>query len=147
MRKADTTKLDQASLIIWPVAWAGLYYAITLRAVRGYELHPIQAMFLMFGMIITGFLAAAAAGIWLTFLARRARQTAVTKLAFHEVMTYGAVAGALPMTALVGVYQLAYSDPLRAVTILGAVASASVVGALSAIVTSGIVALRMGVHA
>jgi len=147
MRASRITGVDRASLIAWPGAWAGLYYAVTFRATRGEDLHPIQAGFLVLGMILTGLLAAAAAGIWLSFLARRGRHALAPRLGLREVTAYGCVGGAAPMAVLVCLNELAYTDSLRPVTMLGAVASAGLAGALSAIITSGIVALRRDARA
>ena len=142
MREARVTGIDRASHIAWPFAWAVLYYAVTLSVWWGYEVRPIQAMFLMFGMTITALVAAAAAGIWLAFLTRRARRASATELTLRELTTLGAVSGAVPMAAVVCLYELSYSDSMGAVAMLGLVASAGVAGALSSIGTSVIVALR-----
>ena len=142
MRKARITGVDRASLITWPVAWALVYYAVTLSLVWGREVHPIQAMFLMFGMAITGLVAAAAAGIWLGFLARREHRSLAAPLTVRELSTFGAISGAAPMSAVVGLYELNYADSLGPAVILGVIASAGVAGALCSIATSGIVALR-----
>ena len=140
MRHARITGVDRASLVAWPFAWALLYYALTLAAVWGREVHPIKAMFLMFGMMITGLIALAAACIWLGLLARRERLASASKLTLAEVIIFGAVGGAVPMAAVVGLYELLYVDGPGAVATLGLVASAGVAGALSSIGTSGIVA-------
>lgn len=142
MREARITKVDRASVVAWPFAWALVYYTLTLSAVWGTEVHPIQAMLLMFGMMITAVTALAAAGIWRGLLRRRERQAAATVLRFREVAAFGAVSGAIPMVAVVGLYELLFIDILGAVTMLGLVASAGFAGALSSITTSGIVALR-----
>ena len=142
MREARITGVDRASLITWPFAWALAYYAVTLSVVWGREVHPVQAMFLMFGMAITGLVAAVAAGIWLGFLTRRERRASATELTLGELTTFGAVGGAVPMAAAVCLYELGFADSLGAVAILGLVASAGVAGALSSLGTSGIVALR-----
>ena len=142
MREARVTAVDRASLIMWPVAWALLYYAVTLSAVWGHEVRPIQAMILMFGMMITGVVAVAAAGIWLGFLTRRERRAAATELAVGELTIFGAVSGAVPMAAVICLYELRYSDSLGAPAMLGLVASAGLAGALCSIGTSGILALR-----
>jgi hypothetical protein len=146
MRDARITAVDRASLVVWPVAWALLYYALTLSAVWGTEVRPIQAMFLMFGMMITGLIAVAAAGIWLGLLTRRERRVSASTLTLRELTTFGAVSGAVPMAAFVGLYELRFVDTLGALVMLGLVASAGVAGALSSIGTSGIVALRNRHH-
>jgi len=143
MRKAKITAVDRASLVTWPLAWALVYYALTLRAVRGQEVHPIQAMFLVFGMMITAVVAAAAAGIWLGFLARRERRVTAARLNGLEVTFFSAVSGAIPMAVAVGLYELIYADSLGGTLMFALIAAAGVAGTLCAIATSGIVALRV----
>lgn len=142
MREAGVTTVDRASLVAWPFAWALLYYALTLCAVRGTEVHPIQAMILMFGMMITALTAVAAAGIWLGLLKRRERQVSTTALILREVTAFGAVGGAVPMVAVAGLYELLFVDTLGPVVVLGLIASAGVAGALSSIGTSVLVVFR-----
>ena len=142
MREARITVIDRASLAAWPLAWALIYYALTLSAVRGTEVRPVQAMVLMFGMVITALTAAAAAGIWLGLLTRRRRQASATTLTLRELVASGAVSGVVPMATVVGLYELLFVDSLGAAAMLGVVASAGVAGALSSIGTSGIVALH-----
>jgi hypothetical protein len=142
MREARITTIDRMGLLAWPFAWALVYYALTLHAVWGRKVHPIQAMFLMFGMMATAVLAASAAGIWLALLSRRDRLDSATALTLREVGTFGLLSGALPMTAIAGICQLLFAADLGAVAVLGLVASAGVAGTVSALGTSGIVALR-----
>src|SRR5215218_666416 len=105
MREAKITRVDQASLIVWPLGWALVYYALTLSVVWGREVHPIQAMLFMFGMVIIGLVAAAAAGIWLGFLARHERRSSAVPLTIRELTIFGAISGAAPMAAVVGLYE------------------------------------------
>lgn len=142
MREARITTIDRASLVAWPFSWALIYYALTLSAVRGTEVHPVQAMLLMFGMGITALAAAAAAGIWLRLLTRREHQVSATTLSLRELAASGAFSGTVPMVVLVGLYELIFADSLGVVVMLGIVTSAGVAGALSSIGTSGIVALH-----
>ena len=141
MREARITTIDRMGLLAWPFTWALVYYALTLHAVWGRAVHPIQAMFLMFGMMATAMLAATAAGIWLALLSRRDRLDSATALTLREVGTFGFLSGALPMTAIAGICQLFAAD-LGVAAVLGLVASAGVAGTVSALGTSGIVALR-----
>lgn len=142
MREATITTVDRASLLAWPFAWALTYYALTLSAVSGTEVHPIQAMLLMFGLMITALVAMAAAGIWLRLLKRRERQVPATTLTLRDLAGFGAVSGAVPMAAVVGLYELLFLDSMGAAAMLVVVPSAAVAGALSSIGTGEIVALR-----
>ena len=142
MREARITTVDRASLFTWPFAWALLYYALTLRAVWGTEVHPVQGMVLMFGMMITALTAVTAAGIWLGLLRRHERQVSAASLNLGQVAAFGGVSGAVPMVAVVGLYELLFSDSLGAVAIVCLVASAGLAGALSSVGTSEIVRWR-----
>jgi hypothetical protein len=141
MREARVTSADRASVIAWPLAWVVVYYAITLRMVWGRPVHPIQAMFLMFGMFFTALLALATAALWLALLRRRERDTTVSRLRLREVIGLGAASGAAPITVLVLLYQLQY-EPLDLPVVLGLVASFTVAGVLSAGLTSGVAAFQ-----
>ena len=142
MRAPAITAIDRAGLIAWPVIWALAYYGLTLQAVWGREVHPIQAMFLIFGLMATGLLAAVAAGIWLSLLRQRQRKAATPPVPFREVLWLGGLAGAAPMTALLTVVTLLFAGDLGALAVLGLVAASGVAGALSALTTSSVVALR-----